>query len=70
MVQEDLVRRYLTAKFWHCKNRVTDVFGVQEKREIVLVEHNRDHRSAQESVKQVLTEYYLPKMAKLANEIV
>ncbi|KAH8323092.1 hypothetical protein KR074_003218 [Drosophila pseudoananassae] len=34
------------------------------------VEHNRAHRSAQENVKQVFSEYYFPKMAQLANEVV
>jgi len=47
-VQDDLVRRFPTTKFWHCKNRVTDIFGVEEKREIILAEYNRAHRSAQD----------------------
>jgi len=39
-------------------------------KESLIIEHNRAHRSAQENVKQVLSEYYFPKMAKLASEIV
>jgi len=34
------------------------------------LEHIRAHRSAQENVKQVLSEYYFQKIAKLASEIV
>jgi len=70
MIQDELVRQFPATKFWHCKNRVTDIFAVPERREILTVEHNRAHRSAQENVKQILSEYYFPKMAKLATEIV
>ncbi|KAH8327545.1 hypothetical protein KR074_008457 [Drosophila pseudoananassae] len=70
VIQDKLIRQFPATKFWHCKNRVTDIFPVDERREILTVEHNRAHRSAQENVKQVLSEYYFPKMAKLANEIV
>jgi len=70
MIQDEVVRRFPSTKFWHCKNRVVDIFSVGERREILTTEHNRAHRSAQENVKQVLSEYYFPKMAKLANEIV
>jgi len=65
-----LVRQFPATKIWHCKNRVTDIFAVAERREILTAEHNRAHRSAQENVKQVLSEYYFPKMANLVNEIV
>lgn len=57
-------------KFWHCKNLVVDIFGTEEKSEILTAEHNRAHRPTQENVKQGLSEYYFPKMTKLANEIV
>jgi len=70
MIQDELVRQFPATKIWHCKNRVTDTFAVAERREVFTAEHNRAHRSAQENVKQVLSEYYFPKMAKLANEIV
>lgn len=69
LIQDDVVRQFPATKFWHCKNRVTDIFAMQERKEILTVEHNRAHRSAQENVKQVLSEYYFPKMTKLASEI-
>jgi len=47
-----------------------DVIRFDERREVLPAEHNRAHRAAQENVKQVLSEYYFPKMAKVANEIV
>jgi len=68
-VQDGLVRMFPGTKFWHCKIRVAGVFNVDERREILVAEHNRAHRAAQENVKQVLSEYYFPKMAKLAKEI-
>jgi len=70
MIQDEIVRRFQATKFWHCRNRVVDVLRIEERREILTAEHNRAHRAAQENVKQVLSEYYFPKMAKLANEIV
>jgi len=70
MIQDELVRQFPATKIWHCKNRVTDIFAVAERREVLTAEHNRAHRSAQENVKQVLSEYYFPKMANLAKKIV
>jgi len=40
------VRRFPTTKFWHCKNRVTDIFVVEERRVVLLAEHNKAHRLA------------------------
>jgi len=37
---------------------------------VLLAEHNRAHRAAQENVKQVPQEYYFLKMTRIANEIV
>jgi len=68
-IQDEVVRQFPATKFWHCKKRVTDIFAVEERKEILTAEHNRAHRSAQENVKQVLSEYYFPKMTKLASEI-
>lgn len=68
-IQHELVRYFPATKFWHCKNFVQDIFDKNEQREIIAIEHNRAHRAAQENVKQILSDYYFPKMAKLANEI-
>jgi len=71
MIQDELGRQFHATKFWHCKNRVTDIFEVAERRDVLTVEHNRDHRSAQENVKLLpASEYYFPEMDKLASEIV
>lgn len=69
-LQDELVRSFPTTKFWHCKHLVTDVLDSGERREILTAEHNRAHRAAQENIKQVMTDYYFPKMTKLAKEIV
>ncbi|GBP98456.1 Retrovirus-related Pol polyprotein from transposon gypsy [Eumeta japonica] len=69
-IQHELVRSFPTTKFWHCRKMVLDIFDKNEQMEIVNTEHNRAHRAAQENVKQILEDYYFPKMTKLANEIV
>lgn len=64
--QHELVK---DLQFWHCKNFVADMFGMDDRREIITTEHNRAHRAAQENVKQVMTEYYFPEMTKMANKM-
>lgn len=54
--------------FWYCKNFVADVLDISFRREIVTKERNWVHRAAQKNVKQVKSEYYFPKMTKLAND--
>lgn len=47
-----------------------DITDRNEQIEIISAEHNRAHRAAQENVKQVLRDYYFPKMNNLASEVV
>jgi len=56
MIQDELVRQFPATKILHCKNHVTDIFAVAERREVLTAGHNRTHRSAQENDKQVLSE--------------
>lgn len=56
MIQDEIVRRFPTTKFWHCKNSVFDIFRIGERKEIFKIEHNRGHRSAQENVRVLLPE--------------
>jgi len=69
-VQDEISRRFPATQFWHCRNRVVDVLRFEERREILTAKHKSAYRAAQEKVKQVLSEYYFPKISKLANEIV
>ena len=69
-IQDDLVRIFPATKFGHCKNIVTDVVNKDEQKEIVTIEHNRAHRAAQENLKQILLDYYFPKIGKIAAEVV
>lgn len=39
-------------------------------REILVTEYNRAHRDAKENVKQLMSDYYFPKMTESASEIV
>lgn len=69
-IQHGLVNYFPSTKFWYCKSMVQDIFDKNDQRELVVTEHNRAHRAAQENVKQILADYYFPKMVKLTNEIV
>lgn len=69
-IQHDLIKMFPSTKFRFCSKFVADIFNQCDQREIVVSEHNRAHRAAQENVKQILSEYYFPKMVKIANEVV
>lgn len=69
-VQHELVKCFPTTKFWYCRKMVADITDANEQLEIVVTEHNRAHRAAQENVKQVLDDYFFPGMQKMANEVV
>jgi len=49
---------------------VTDILDKNEQKEITVSEHNRAHRAAQENVKQIMQDYFFPKMTHMANEVV
>ena len=70
ILQHDLVRKFQGTKFWHCRLFVIDIFDPNDQKEILLVEHNRAHRAAQENSKQIIKEYYFPRMDRIAKEIV
>ena len=69
-IQDKLIRQFPNTKFWHTKLFVIDIFDPNEQKEIVLTEHNRAHRAAQENMKQISQDYYFPKMVKITNEII
>lgn len=49
---------------------VSHIVNKDEQREILIAEHNRGYSAAQENVKQILQEYFFPKMTKLVTEVV
>jgi len=63
-IQHDLIVAFPSTTFKHCKSLVIDITKSTEQRE-----HNRAHRAGQENVKQVLRDYFFPKMSQLAAEI-
>jgi len=69
-IQHSLVKAFPSTTFRHSKNIVIDIVDKTEQREIIIAEHNRAHRAAQENVKQILRDYFFPKMNSLATEIV
>ena len=69
-IQDTIIRNFPTSKFWYAKLFVIDIFNPDDQKHIMATEHNRAHRAAQENTKQVLKDYYFPKMQKMATEIV
>lgn len=69
-IQHRLVELHPNVKFRHTEKMVTDIFSEGDQHEIVVAEHNRAHRAAQENVKQILADYFFPKMDKKAREVV
>lgn len=49
---------------------VIDILDKNEQKEIIAAEHNRAHRAAQENIKQILQDYFFPKLTRLVNEAV
>lgn len=69
-IQHRLVTLFPATKFWYSSKRVMDVTNNDEQKEIILNEHRRAHRSIQNVIESVLKDYYFPKMAKLATEMI
>jgi len=68
LIQHRLVELFPSTSFKYTKSFVQDITDITEQREIVIAEHNRAHRAAQENVKQILSDYIFPKMLRLATE--
>lgn len=58
-----LVKWSPASKFWYCKNVAVDVFDKNEQSKIVHAEYNRAYRVAREHVKQILDDYFFPKVS-------
>lgn len=69
-IQERLIELFPATRFWHAPIRVLDVTNADQQRELIVVEHRRAHRSAQNVVETVLQTHYFPKMSRIAAEIV
>ena len=69
-IQNKLVETFPSTKFCHSTKLVIDVYDKNEQKEIIVAEHDRAHRAVQEDVKQILEDYFFPKMTRLAKEIV
>ena len=54
LIQHELISTYPTTKFRYSKKFVADIYNKDEQKEIIITEHNRAHRAAQENVKQIL----------------
>jgi len=66
-----LIQRPLTEAFPNTTFRYSDMQDITDKteqREIATSEHNTAHRAAQENVKQILRDYFFPKMLRLTTE--
>lgn len=63
-IQHWLVNTFPNTTFRHTNKFVTDIFDPNEQMEIIAQEHNRAHRASQENVKQILNDYFFPRMEK------
>lgn len=70
LIQHRLIELYPSTKFWFAPKFVNDISNTIEQREIIIAEHNRAHRTAQNVVETVLRDYYFPKMGNLTAEII
>lgn len=68
LFQDELVGLFPTTKFRHTEKYVNDISDPNEQEEIIAAEHNRAHRAAQENTKQILEDYFFPKMEKKAKQ--
>lgn len=68
--QHKLVELFPTVKFRHTERLVIDITDQNEQQEIIVAEHNRAHRAAQENVKHILEDYFFPKMEKKTKQLV
>jgi len=68
-VQHKIVELFPGTTFKYSKTFVQDITDKTEQKEIIVTEHNRAHRAAQENVKQILRDYFFPKMLRLASEV-
>lgn len=68
-IQHRLIESFPSTSFKYTKIFVIDITDTTEQKEIDIAEHNRAHRAAQENVKQILRDYFFPKMLRLATEI-
>lgn len=69
-IQNRLVETFPSTRFWHAPKLVIDVSNADEQKEIVITEHLRAHRGAQNVTETVLRDYYFPRMGKVAAEVV
>lgn len=70
LIQHQLIERYPATKFWLAPKLVVDITNKDEQKEILIAEHSRAHRCAQNIADSVIKDYYFPKMGKLAAEVV
>lgn len=68
--QHKLIELFPTVKFRHTEKLVIDISDPNEQQEIIAAEHNRAHRAAQENVKQIIEDYFFPKMEKKTKQFV
>lgn len=68
-IQNDLVTAFPATKFVHCKSLEADIFDRNEMLEIITTEHNRARRAPQENAKQIMEDYYFPKMVRVAKKV-
>lgn len=69
-IQNDINKLFPAVKFVHSDRIVIDIENEDDQSEIMLNEHNRAHRNAQENYNQILECYFFPRLKQRLKEIV
>lgn len=69
-IQDNLVESFPTTRFRFAPNFVIDITNRDEQREIIVTEHSRAHRGAQNVKDTILRDYYFPRMGRLTAEAI
>ena len=70
LFQKDIIKHFSGTKFLHTEKYNLDITNKNDQLEYMNKEHNRAHRNAKENFKQLISEYYFPKMNNHLKEIV
>ena len=66
-IQNFVLSNFPGTKFRHTAKLVIGLTNTNDQVKTVTTEHNRAHRSLQKNYKQIINEYFFPKIKKLLN---
>lgn len=69
-IQNMVVKSFPGIKFIRSPSLVIDLIDKNDQLEVATNEHNRAHRNLKENVKQIISQYFFPKMTEILKPIV